>query len=124
MVASYSVIVWWKNCWGVNLLVLRMVTTVGSAIIAKVVRLNDTCIVWSIFLLDLADSEPIDVIFPPGSTSTAVTVPVVDDDLLEDAELFMMVLSGPSIGSVNSTDEFANALIIDNDRRYPSMWEK
>ena len=57
------------------------------------------------------------VIFAPGSTSAVVTVPVVDDKLLEETEQFSMLLVNPSLGSVDPSADFATVSIIDNDSK-------
>ena len=67
---------------------------------------------------DYANSV-ISLIFGPGRTSQEVSVPIVDDDLLEAIESFFANLRFPAGGegfdSIQFSPSRANASIIDNN---------
>ncbi len=56
------------------------------------------------------------VVFNPGETELLVTVPIVDDALVENDELFFIELSN-RMGEIHLGEAFAAATIIDNDGR-------
>ena len=61
------------------------------------------------------------VFFAPGETSAVVDIPIQDDEILEDAELFSATLTSelPNVVVFNNASN-AEILIRDNDRKNPS----
>ena len=58
------------------------------------------------------------VFFGPGETSKTVTVPVTDDDILEDDETFTATLMSDRPNVIVDTDSSnADVTIFDNDRK-------
>ena len=54
--------------------------------------------------------------FPAGVTEVTVIVELVDDNIIEDEELFGVVLQNPSSGSVDANDNVV-AHIVDDDSK-------
>ena len=56
------------------------------------------------------------LLFPPGATLAAITIPILDDELPETTESFLVSLSlpGPD-GTVELTSDLATVTINDND---------
>ena len=48
--------------------------------------------------------------FSPGDSRTVVNIPILDDDIAEDDEIFIAVLSDS-----NNSQTFANISIVDTD---------
>ena len=61
------------------------------------------------------------VVFEPGETSVTVDVPIQDDIILEDTELFSATLMSdlPNVVLYDNASN-ANIAIIDNDRKFQS----
>ena len=61
------------------------------------------------------------VVFEPGETSVMVDVPIQDDIILEDIELFSATLMSdlPNVVLYDNASN-ANIAIIDNDRKFQS----
>ena len=57
------------------------------------------------------------VTFPAGVTEGTVIVELVDDNIIEDEELFGVMLQNPSVGMVDPNAEIIFALIVDDDSK-------
>jgi hypothetical protein len=68
-----------------------------------------------IFCLDVTVGSSRLLNFEPGTTSVEVTIPVVDDDLLEETERFRVILFEPSFGVIDPNLAIATVFIADND---------
>jgi len=55
------------------------------------------------------------VVLPARESSTIVTVPVTDDNILEGNEVFGVMITGVSMGTV--FDDDSTVTIIDNDSK-------
>ena len=55
--------------------------------------------------------------FPAGVTEVTVIVELVDDNIIEDEELFDVALQNPSIGSVDPNADFMAIHIVDDESK-------
>lgn len=100
----------------------RVLENAGPAVVS-VLRTGDTNLAVSVDyqFIDGTANNPLDylgtngtVFFAPGETVQTISVPLVDDQLVEDAETFTVVLSNPS-GGVPLGGQFSTTVFIDND---------
>jgi hypothetical protein len=69
-------------------------------------------------VLDLEDSNPVELLFEPGASSVMTTLLFVDDNLLEETEQISIVLANPSRGSVDASGSVARLFIEDSDSKH------
>ena len=68
------------------------------------------------------ESGPYTVIFPAGEISVLFDVPIIDDHVLEENEMFNIIINSSSLPSrVNVINPYeATVIIVDNDGKYTS----
>ena len=57
------------------------------------------------------------MIFPPGVLSVELMVPIIDDEIVESPEVFLLELQDPSTRTLSPTTATATGTIIDDDSK-------
>ena len=108
---SFSAAEYTVNEGGTNVTV-RVVRTNSSSgtVSVNFATSNATAIASSDFV-----GTNLTLVFLPGETAKAVTIPIIDDLLTEGDETFTVRLTNPSAGTALGNPAFATVTIVDND---------
>ena len=68
-------------------------------------------------------SGPYTVIIPAGETNVSFAVPITDDDVLEETEVFNLIINSSTLPNrvVVITPYQATVIIVDSDGKYTSI---